>query len=286
MTVQDHRFFCPGRGKWTSDGRVCGDAIGREVCAGCFDDPGYFESTLGLTAQRLESVKRLRLTVLSSYMKRELTQAGVAADRITVVPPVVHGLDPDARADGPPCVLFAGRVVEAKGNPRRDRGLAALWLPAALRRGRHRPLAPRDRGGGCRGAGLARPPAPLRRLPPRRRARHAFALAGALRHRRARGPDPRHAGRRVGQRRVCASGTPVATYSRPGAMSRGSPGALRIAPGHGVDPPRGFEPEVLVRGLEAVYGGHGPSPLTRRPVRARPRRAAGTSGSRRSRAPR
>ena len=29
--------------------------------------------------------------------------------------PVAYGLDRDARADGPPCVLFAGRVVEAKG---------------------------------------------------------------------------------------------------------------------------------------------------------------------------
>ena len=95
--------------------RVCGEAMGREACAGCFDDPGYFESILELTAARLAAVRGLRLTVLSSYMKRELIQAGVPADRISVVPPVVYGLDPGAPADGPPCVLFAGRVVEAKG---------------------------------------------------------------------------------------------------------------------------------------------------------------------------
>ena len=61
VTVQDHRFFCPGRGKWTSDGRVCGDAMGREVCAGCFDDPGYFESTLQpgfLTTPRRSCLRR------------------------------------------------------------------------------------------------------------------------------------------------------------------------------------------------------------------------------------
>ena len=52
MTVQDHRFFCPGRGKWTADGRVCGDAMGRDACAGCFDDPSYFEGALELTGER------------------------------------------------------------------------------------------------------------------------------------------------------------------------------------------------------------------------------------------
>ena len=115
LTVQDHRFFCPGRGKWTADGQVCGDALSREVCAGCFDDPGYFERTLDLTLRRLDAVRCLRVTVLSSYMKRELTQAGVPAGQVTVVPPVAYGLDRGARADGAPCVLFAGRMAEAKG---------------------------------------------------------------------------------------------------------------------------------------------------------------------------
>ena len=45
-----------------------------ESCAGCFDDAGYFRSILELTAQRLEAVRRLRLTVLSSSMPRELIQ--------------------------------------------------------------------------------------------------------------------------------------------------------------------------------------------------------------------
>ena len=36
--------------------------------------------------------------------------------------------------------------------------------------------------------------------------------------------------------------------------------ALRGAPGHGVGLPRGFEPEDLVRRLEAVYGGRAANP--------------------------
>ena len=115
LTVQDHRHFCPGRGKWTADGRVCDEAPARSVCAGCFDDPRYFESIMALTAERLAAVRRLRLAVLSSYMRRELVQAGVPGEHITVIPPVTYGLCPAAPADGPPCVLFVGRAVEAKG---------------------------------------------------------------------------------------------------------------------------------------------------------------------------
>ena len=56
-----------------------------ESCAGCCDDAGYFRSILELTAQRLEAVRRLRLTVLSSFMPRELIQAGIPADHVSVV---------------------------------------------------------------------------------------------------------------------------------------------------------------------------------------------------------
>jgi glycosyltransferase involved in cell wall biosynthesis len=43
--------------------------------------------------------------------------AGLAPGRVHVVPPFVHGLDPahGGTAEGDPCVLFAGRLVEAKG---------------------------------------------------------------------------------------------------------------------------------------------------------------------------
>jgi glycosyltransferase involved in cell wall biosynthesis len=115
LTVQDHRFFCPTRGKWTLSGEVCRRPLAREPCAGCFEDPVYFREVLDLTGRRLLSAARMPVTVLSRYMRDELVAAGVPAPGVHVVPPFVHGLDPGATASGPPCVLFVGRLVEAKG---------------------------------------------------------------------------------------------------------------------------------------------------------------------------
>ncbi len=56
-----------------------------------------------------------QLTVLSHYMKRELVAVGVASERVHVIPPFVHGLDPTAPPSGSECILFAGRLVAAKG---------------------------------------------------------------------------------------------------------------------------------------------------------------------------
>lgn len=113
-TVQDHRSFCPGRGKLTLSGQVCHEPMAPSTCAGCFSDAGYHARIHAVTEARLGALQRMRaITVLSHYMKRELGAVGV--DRVHVVPPFVHGLDVDARADGEACVLFAGRVVTAKG---------------------------------------------------------------------------------------------------------------------------------------------------------------------------
>ena len=276
MTVQDHRFFCPGRGKWTSDGRVCGDAMGREVCAGCFDDPAYFESILELTAQRLESVRRLRLTVLSSYMKRELTQVGVPAERITVVSPVAYGLDPDARADGPPCVLFAGRVVEAKG----IRAAIESWR----RSGSELPFVVAGTG-------------PLRReieaegvevlgWLDRQRLSAAYRRAAVL-VMPSRWQEPFGI---VGLEALTL-GTPVAAWDSGGVREwhpggellvpwgdvDGLAGALRVGSEQRVDHPLGFESEVLVRKLEAVYAASAPGSVVER-VRGRPSSAVGEVG--------
>jgi glycosyltransferase involved in cell wall biosynthesis len=68
-----------------------------------------------VTSERLEALRRLEIVVLSRYMKGELEKAGIDGRRIHVEPPFVHGLRPDAAADGPPCLLFAGRLTRAKG---------------------------------------------------------------------------------------------------------------------------------------------------------------------------
>jgi glycosyltransferase involved in cell wall biosynthesis len=115
VTVQDHRCFCPTRGKWTLAGTPCREPMAPSTCAACFDDEAYFQDVYALTAERLAALRRLRLVVLSDYMKKELVAAGVDPEGIAVVPPFVHGLDPRAEPDGPACVLFVGRLTEAKG---------------------------------------------------------------------------------------------------------------------------------------------------------------------------
>jgi glycosyltransferase involved in cell wall biosynthesis len=115
LTVQDHRYFCPTRGKWTLAGERCRRAMSREVCASCFEDPAYFGEVLALTERRLAAVRRLPLSVLSRYVREELVAAGVPAESVHVVPPFVTDLDVEAPADGPPLVLFVGRLAEAKG---------------------------------------------------------------------------------------------------------------------------------------------------------------------------
>lgn len=116
LTVQDHRIFCPGRGKWTAAGAVCDRPLDEAHCAGCFTDPDYFAAIWRLTRRRLRAAARLRLCVLSDYMRRELEAAGVADQRPAVIPPLLRP-SPAALPAAPPaeCVLFAGRLVAAKG---------------------------------------------------------------------------------------------------------------------------------------------------------------------------
>ena len=261
VTVQDHRFFCPGRGKWTADGRVCGEAMGRETCAGCFDDPGYFEAVLELTVERLEAVRGLRLTVLSSYMKRELVQAGIAAAHVAVVPPVVYGLDFEAQADGPPCVLFAGRVVEAKGVREAIDAWRRSGSPLPLVVAGTGPLRREIEAAGVEVLGWL----------DRRRLSAAYRRAAVL-VMPSRWQEPFGI---VGLEAL-ALGTPVAAWDSGGVREwhpggdllvpwgdvDGLAGALRSGPRQGVDRPQGFEPQDLVRRLDAVYGGRAAKPLS------------------------
>ena len=120
LTVQDHRYFCPGKGKWTESGEVCAEPMTETLCQKCFHtdrDFRYFHEILALTRARLRALAAFELVVLSHYMKRELEAVGLSSSTaIHVIPPFVHGLDAAARSDdGPSCILFVGRLVEAKG---------------------------------------------------------------------------------------------------------------------------------------------------------------------------
>lgn len=114
VTVQDHRYLCPARGKWHRDGSICRQAMSADPCAACFDADDYFREIFALTERRLAALRPLRVVVLSRYMARELAALGVSA---SVIPPFVCDLDQRATADGPPCVLFVGRLAEHKGVP-------------------------------------------------------------------------------------------------------------------------------------------------------------------------
>jgi glycosyltransferase involved in cell wall biosynthesis len=115
-TVQDHRSFCPGRGKLTLAGAPCTITMSPEACASCFDNAHYAHTITDRTTQRLDGLQQMRaLVVLSHYMKQELCAVGSDASKVHVVPPFVYDLDIEAKADGPACALFAGRLVDAKG---------------------------------------------------------------------------------------------------------------------------------------------------------------------------
>lgn len=116
ITVQDHRFFCPGRGKVLPDDRQCFEPPGLG-CSACFRDEDYFMRLMLLVRARLKALSKFpALITLSEYMKGELVQAGLPEERIKVIHPFPHGLDLtlSSAAFGRK-VLFAGRLVRAKG---------------------------------------------------------------------------------------------------------------------------------------------------------------------------
>ncbi len=114
-TVQDHRAFCPGRGKWTLDERVCRTSASWEVCRSCFEDAAYFDAIATLTDARLRALRALELAVLSRYMRAELIALGCPAGRVHVTPPWAPAAEVGTADDGPRLVLFAGRLAASKG---------------------------------------------------------------------------------------------------------------------------------------------------------------------------
>lgn len=251
ITVQDHRYFCPSRGKWTLDGRACHETLAHSTCAACFEDAGYFEEVWGLTRERLDALRGLTVVVLSRYMGAELVAAGLDPARVHVVPPFVHGLRPAPKPEAS-CVLFVGRLSEAKGV--RDAvdawRRAASGLPLVVAgTGPLREWAttagaevlgwvPHDRLGALygRAAALVMPP----------RWQEPFGIAGL---------------------EALTLGVPVAAWDcggipewHPGGASLVRWGdvdalaeAIRWCAGRRAAPPEGFGREPLMRRLDAVY---------------------------------
>lgn len=117
LTVQDHRFFCPGRGKVDLDDRPCRDPMG-DSCMRCFDDAGYGRAVLDLTRRRLAAAGRMRrVAVLSRYMAGELVAAGLRPGRVVRIPPFVDALPAATSADAAAgdFHLLAGRLSAHKG---------------------------------------------------------------------------------------------------------------------------------------------------------------------------
>lgn len=114
MTVHDHRLFCPGQGKVTAGHQPCTTPWSQEICAPCFDNEAYYARIATVTSERLTAARPIPTIVLSEYMRRELVAAGFDRTAVHVLPAFVHDLSPQPPS-GPPCVLFCGRLVAAKG---------------------------------------------------------------------------------------------------------------------------------------------------------------------------
>jgi glycosyltransferase involved in cell wall biosynthesis len=134
FTVQDHRCFCPARGKWTASGEVCRESMAPAACAACFEDRAYRDEMWALTGARLAAIREATVIVLSEYMRGELVAAGLSPRRVQVVPPLVDfpAAEEEAPSAGPPCVLFVGRLVEAKGPLEAVQAWRASGVPLPL----------------------------------------------------------------------------------------------------------------------------------------------------------
>ena len=250
MTVQDHRYFCPTRGKWTADGRACREALREDLCRGCFDDEAYFRGVYALTAERLAALRRLRVVVLSHYMKMELVAAGLRPGAVAVVPPFVHGLDPAAAPDGPPCVLFVGRLAEAKG----------VWDAIEAWRQSELPLPLVFAGTGPLRAALEREHVEVLGWVPHARLSAVYRRARALLL-PSRWQEPFG----IAGLEALSMGVPVVAWDSGGVREwLGDPGvawgdvgglarALRASAGRRPAPTAGYEPEAMMSRLDAVY---------------------------------
>ena len=111
VTVQDHRVFCPGKGRTLPSGERCQRSMDHEACAECLPDEGYCTRMLTLTRERLEALHGAKILVLSRYMAHELEEAGLSG--VEVLPPwVAVGASEPVVGQG---FVIGGRLVAHKG---------------------------------------------------------------------------------------------------------------------------------------------------------------------------
>jgi glycosyltransferase involved in cell wall biosynthesis len=120
ITIQDHRFYCPGLGKLKPAGEICLSNSLDKSCLDCFDDADYGMRLLALTKARLRAAAGMQaVLVLSRYMAEELRAAwqavGTAPPPIQVIPPFMHNFSPLPRPSPGGYHLMASRLVERKG---------------------------------------------------------------------------------------------------------------------------------------------------------------------------
>lgn len=114
-TIQDHRFFCPGRGKVKAHAASCVKIMDKG-CLCCFDDANHGLAMIELTRRRFEAASAMaQITVLSNYMAEELSALGMEKERIEVIPPFVDGIKTSKKSVNSCKHLFAGRLSWQKG---------------------------------------------------------------------------------------------------------------------------------------------------------------------------
>ena len=134
MSVQDHRLFCPGLGQVKPDHNLCGQVLG-PGCQECFRQDDYGRRMIDLTRRRLDAAGSLaQLVVLSDYMADQLAAAGVAKERIAILPPFVYRLEAWPKKTPGRYHLLAGRLVDRKGLSvaLKARGLMKTSLPLVI----------------------------------------------------------------------------------------------------------------------------------------------------------
>ena len=127
-SLHEPRMFCPGAGKfWRKSERICTQAYGwhcfyhiyAEACAS--RHPKRVIAAYRNTDFEVKQASRLykKMIVMSSYMKKEASAAGIPAEKIIVNPYFTPYIEPNHLTDNSKAeiqhFLFVGRLIRHKG---------------------------------------------------------------------------------------------------------------------------------------------------------------------------